>query len=128
MRVARMLWMRNAGFGLLARRHQQPHQAHKTPNVFSARAIAQRDQIITRLARSQERPSGKGSVDFPHKSRSQGRFAFGRIMQAGTSCFERSALTSHTEPRMAGINHALPGGDAHRFPQASAKKSRSTVS
>ena len=39
-RVARMLWMRNTGFGLLVHRHQ-PHQAHKTPNAFSAHAIAQ---------------------------------------------------------------------------------------
>ena len=38
--VARMLWMRNTGFGLLVHRHQ-PHQAHKTPNAFSAHAIAQ---------------------------------------------------------------------------------------
>ena len=64
--------MRNTGFGLLIHRHDI-HEAHKTPNAFSAHAIAQQDQIITHLAHSQERPFGKGSVDFLHKNKSQGR-------------------------------------------------------
>jgi hypothetical protein len=57
-----------------------------------------------------------------------GGFAFGLIVQAGAGNAEQLALPDNAERGMVMPNHASPAGDAHHFPQALAKKSRSTVS
>ena len=55
-------------------------------------------------------------------------FFLGRIVQAGAGNVEQIALPDNAKRGMTVLHHALPAGDAHRFPQALAKKSRSTVS
>ena len=126
-RVAPVLRMRDAGSRLLVHRHQS-HQAHESPNALSADAISEQNQIIPHLPDSQEWPLGEGPVDFLHQGQIQSRLTGFLIVQTRTGDLEQSALPDNTELRMARGDHALPAGDAHRFPQACAKKSRSTVS
>ena len=80
------------------------------------------------MPHSKKRPFDESPVDFLHQCEVYARFSGFFVIQAGTSDFEQDALPDNAELRMDGIDHALPAGDGHRFPQASAKKSRSTVS
>ena len=68
------------------------------------------------------------NIDFLHQREVYSRLTFSFVVQSGTGDCEQNALPDNAERRMTGIDHALPAGDAHRFPQAAAKKSRSTVS
>ena len=80
------------------------------------------------LSHAQKRPLGESPVYFPHQRQIEGRFTGFFIGEAGTGDFEQKTLPDDTELHMAGVNHVLPAGCAHRFPQALAEKSRSTVS
>jgi hypothetical protein len=61
-------------------------------------------------------------VDLPHHNKVNGGLALGRIVQAGAGNAEQSALPDNAERGMVMLDHALPAGDARRFPQALAKK------
>lgn len=119
------VWL--TGFRFLVYRHE-PHQPHQAADALSASAVPQRHQITAHLPDSKEWPFGESPVDFLHQCKVRDRFSGSFVIQTGTSHLEQHALPDNAELRMAGIDHALPAGDAHRFPQASAKKSRSTVS
>ncbi len=117
----------DAGFRLLIYRHEA-HQTHKIIHAFVSGAVAQRHQITAHLTHAQKGPLSECPVDFLHQHKVDGRFTGPFIIQAGTGYAEQSALPHNTEPAMAGIDHALPAGNAHSSPRASAKKSCSTVS
>lgn len=119
-----MLRVRHVVFRFLVYRHK-PHQA---ADALSANAVPQRHKVAAHLPHAKKRPFGEKPVDFLHQCEVYGRVTGSFVVQAGTGDFEQNALPDNTELRMAGIDHALPAGHAHRFPQASAKKSRSTVS
>jgi Protein of unknown function (DUF2699). len=125
--IAFVLRVWGAGLRLLVHRHE-PHQSHQATNAFYAGAVPQRHKVTAHLAHAKKRPLCKSQVDFPHQHEVYARFSRSFIIQTGTGYLEQGALPHNAEPLMAGINHALPAGDAHRFPQALAKKSRSTVS
>lgn len=118
--------MRNACFGPLIQRFRI-HKAHEPADTPSSRSIPRQYRMGSHPAYAEGRIAGKRPINFPHQNKIQGRLAFGRI-QAGTGYSPRCALPDNAELCMLRADHASPAGDAYRFPQASAKKSRSTAS
>ncbi len=90
--------------------------------------LTQQSQITPHLAYAKDGPLGKGQIYFSHQNLVHSWLALGRAVQAGAGNAEQIALPDNPERDLAVLHHALPAGDAHRFPQALAKKSRSTVS
>lgn len=126
-RIAFVFRIRDAGFGFLTDRHQ-PHQPHQTPDTPDPRSIDRQSRTVAHLTHPEEGVLHKNPVDFPHQGQIVCGFPFGLIVQAGTGYAQECALTDNTGLVMLWLGHSLPAGDAHRFPQALAKKSRSTVS